>query len=135
VCEAIIQPSPKKAILLRNRNCVYCGVDLNKDTGSTREHVIGRRFVRKGSLSSQWNLIVRACELCNRTKSDLEDEISAISMQPDLFGQFPSEDERLKFASSRKADRSFSRRTKKRIGDSKETLNGNATCCGPDGCS
>ena len=42
--------------------------------------MIGRRFVPKGKLNNQWNLIVRVCIKCNNKKSDLEDDISAISM-------------------------------------------------------
>ncbi len=68
-----------RAHLLRNVTCVYCGCDLEA-TAATKEHVVGRRFVPKGTLNQQWNLIVRACAPCNVQKSDLEDDISAITL-------------------------------------------------------
>jgi hypothetical protein len=69
-------------ILLRNLNCIYCGNPFDDDSGvrKTREHVIGRSFVPRGSLENQWNLIANACESCNRSKSALEDDISAITL-------------------------------------------------------
>src|ERR1019366_4331882 len=60
----IIRPSPKKALILPNLNCVYCGDPLNKSS-TTEEHVIGRKFVPKNSLFGQWNLIVNAWRKCN----------------------------------------------------------------------
>ena len=51
--------SVEKPILLDNITCVYCGNELTPQT-VTKEHVVGRRFVPKGSLNQQWNLIVCA---------------------------------------------------------------------------
>jgi hypothetical protein len=47
---------------------------------------VSKKLVPKGKLDRQWNLIVRACRDCNRRKSALEDDISAITMQPDTLG-------------------------------------------------
>jgi hypothetical protein len=65
--------------------CPYCGVALSKEN-STKEHVLARKFVPKGTLNNQWNLILNACRCCNNSKSDLEDDISAITMQPNMRG-------------------------------------------------
>jgi hypothetical protein len=109
-----------RAIRLDNRSCPYCGTP--SETLSTRDHVIGRRFVPKGSLNGDWNLIVRACDPCNGRKSDLEDDISAITMQPNALGRFATEDAFLKEESERKAADSISRRTKKTVAESVESL-------------
>lgn len=110
-----------KVIRLDNVTCVYCGAALTKET-TTREHVIGRRFVPKGKLHGYWNLIVNACRTCNGFKSDLEDDISAITMQPDVFGRYGHEDEAGASEAARKAERAFSRRTKKPVKDSQEQM-------------
>jgi hypothetical protein len=89
---------------------------------STKEHVIGRRFVPKGTLNKNWNLIVRACVGCNGLKSDLEDDLSALTMQPDGLGRFPGDDALIKAEAHRKAAKSISRRTKKLVKDSVESL-------------
>lgn len=115
-----------KVIRLDNVTCVYCGAALTKETTS-REHVVGRRFVPKGKLHGYWNLIVNACQTCNGTKSDLEDDISAISMQPDVFGRYGHEDEAGATDGQRKAENSFSRRTKKTVKDSHEQMTINGT--------
>lgn len=109
-----------KPIKLDNVTCVYCSTELSK-VKNNKEHVIARRFVPKGKLENQWNLIVRTCEVCNNKKSDLEDDISAISMQPDLHGSHVVDDESLVTDSIRRS-KSFSRRTSKRVLDSKEEL-------------
>jgi len=106
-----------KAILLDNETCVYCGTRLSR-TNDTKEHVIGRRFVPKGKLNAQWNLIVRACKTCNGTKSDLENDISGITMQPDASGQHPVDDEDLLLEAKRKACNGISRLTGKPISES-----------------
>ena len=72
-----------KPIRLENLNCIYCGNPFDDDSELRKistEHVIGRRFVPKGSLDNQWNLIANACKGCNRSKADLEDDISAITL-------------------------------------------------------
>lgn len=109
-----------KVVKLHNLTCIYCSVKL-ADVRSNVEHVIGRKFVPKGKLNNQWNLIVRACEACNNKKSDLEDDISSITMQSDLDGSHVVDDESFATDSIRKSN-SFSRRTSKRVLDSKEEI-------------
>lgn len=104
-------------VKLNNDTCVYCGIGLSKDTAS-KEHVIGRKFVPKGKLHGCWNLIVKACKSCNLKKSDLEDDISAITMLPDIYGRYGHEDEEATLDAVRKADGSISRHTKKAIRNS-----------------
>lgn len=87
-----------------------------------KEHVIGRRFVPKGKLNGQWNLIVRACKKCNNIKSDLENDISAISMQADASGRHPLSDRALGMEATRKALNSISRKTRKPVKDSSEKI-------------
>lgn len=70
--------STNRVVRLDNVSCPYCGEFLS-ESSSTKEHVIGRRFVPKGSLDGMWNLIVRACKECNTEKSILENDISAIT--------------------------------------------------------
>jgi hypothetical protein len=82
---------PNKAILLDNETCVYCGIELSPEI-DTEEHVVGRKFVPKGKLDGEWNLIVHACRACNRKKAELEDDISAITMQPDTLGAHAIDD-------------------------------------------
>lgn len=108
--------------ILNNATCLYCAADLTGLTSSTKEHVIGRRFVPKGSLQGSWNLIVRACTDCNGRKADLEDDLSALSMQPDAFGCLPNADPLLISEARRKGQKSISRRTKKPVRDSSEDL-------------
>lgn len=100
---------------LRNINCAYCGRLFDDNLRSTLEHVIGRKFVPKGTLNASFNLHVNACERCNNIKSDLEDDISVISMHPDTLGRFPSQDDRLKADVRRKSGKSISRRTRKPV--------------------
>ncbi|MFT3941549.1 HNH endonuclease [Rhodopseudomonas sp.] len=109
---------PNRAVRLANRTCPYCGVDETERHPFTVEHVVGRRFVPKGSLNKSWALIVRACEACNAIKSDLEDDISAITLQPHIGDRH--NDPLLHAEASRKAKGSISRRTKKVIGESHE---------------
>src|SRR5688500_6709853 len=74
----------KKATKLASIACCYCGRMETKEVPLTDEHVLGRRFVPKGSFASGWSLIARACEPCNNKKADLEDEISAVTLLSDL---------------------------------------------------
>ena len=115
------QCPPNKAIVLQNETCPYCGVELT-EANSDNDHVIGRRFVPKGALNEEWNLILRACKTCNNNKSDLEDDISAIILQPDAWGQYARVDTLRDNEARRKARRSRSRRTGKKVEDSKERI-------------
>ncbi len=110
-----------KVHILDNVNCVYCNRALDPAM-QTKEHVIGRRFVPKGKLDGQWNLILWACRDCNGLKADLENDLSAITMLPDLTGQFGHDDLSVASEAGRKANRSTSRRTGKPVKDSRENL-------------
>ena len=110
-----------KPIILDNISCVYCGQNFEA-CQSTKEHVIGRSFVPKGSFANQWNLIVKACGDCNRYKADLEDDISAITMQPDSAGNFAVDDPILQIEALRKGARSRSRFTGKPVSNSASKL-------------
>lgn len=106
-----------RALVLRNSTCAYCACVLNR-TNSTKEHVVGRRFVPRGTLNQDWNLILQVCQPCNHRKSNLEDDISAITMQPDVFGRNASDG--CAGEAERKRFRSRSRRTGRAVGDSAE---------------
>ena len=112
-----IDLSPKNVKRLYNVVCPYCATPLS-DANRTKEHVIGTRFVPKGRFDGTWNLIVNACASCNNIKSDLEDDISAITMQPDAYGLYPVDDDELVAESRRKAAKSASRETGKPVKDS-----------------
>src|SRR5712671_7028860 len=100
-----------KALRLDNRTCLYCGADPTVDSPHTVEHVVGRRFVPKGSLHQSWALIGNACATCNGVKADLEDDISAITLQPSLGERHT--DPMLDAEATRKSANSISRRTRK----------------------
>lgn len=106
---------------LRNVVCPYCGTSLTKKS-RTKEHVIGRKFVPKATLENSWNLILNACVKCNGHKSDLEDDISAITMQPDVLGRHFSDHPQLAQDATRKAARAFSRETGKLVSESTPAL-------------
>jgi len=119
--ETLKEHPPHLPLLLDNETCVYCGVLLDDATRS-KEHVIARRFVPKGKLNRQWNLILWACKPCNARKADLENDLSAISMQPDAGGMLAESDETLAAESRRKAANATSRRTGKPVKDSAERI-------------
>ncbi|WP_374595242.1 HNH endonuclease [Sphingosinicella sp.] len=112
----LVHYSPKHRVVKRNVLCAYCGITLEPFKGGEEEHVIGRRFVPKGTLAGQWNLIVRSCPACNDAKADLEDDLSAITMQPDGLGRFAADDDRLRAEAVRKA-RTRNRRTQQRVSE------------------
>jgi hypothetical protein len=110
-----------KPLRLQNRTCVYCGRHFGGNTPRTREHVIGRNFVPKGSFkSNDWNLVVWACEPCNHEKADLEGEISAITLQPSIGAAHL--DEKLSSLAERKASKTRSHATGKTVLKSRETF-------------
>ncbi len=102
-------------VVLRNQTCVYCGDEFRAKTSATKEHVIGRRFVPKGSLHQEWNLIANACPPCNSAKADLEDDISAITMYPRLNA---GGSQQSVCDGERKSQKSRSRETGKLVKDS-----------------
>ncbi len=108
-----------RVVRLKNLTCAYCGERGSNASPLTVEHVIGRRFVPKGSLAGGWNLILNACRACNAAKSDLEDDISAITLQPNL--QDRHEDPALASEAARKAQNAMSRMTRKPVADSHAT--------------
>ena len=114
--------NPTRPIILKNKTCVYCGVHLENNNWN-RDHVIGRKFVPKGKLENEWNLIARSCISCNNIKSDLENDISAITMQPNLDGAFV--DVEVETDAIRKRKNSISRLTGKKIINSYMKFNGN----------
>lgn len=118
----LTEMSGKHRVVKRNTHCAYCGTDLAAYKGGEDEHVIGRRFVPKGTLAGAWNLIVRSCPPCNDRKADLEDDISAITMQPDVYGRFGVDDERLRSEAVRKAQ-TRNRRTKRRVSEPTPPIN------------
>jgi len=110
-----------RAVILDNVTCPYCG-KLLSESNNTKEHVIGRRFVPKGSLDQNWNLIVRACRDCNSEKSILENDISAITQAgKHWFGNNNSGEGELEEA-QRKARNSTSQRTGKPVLNSQEEI-------------
>lgn len=121
--------SDGRAILLRNVNCPYCGRDFGNGVEPTKEHVIGRRFVPKGSLDKQWNLILNACKRCNNLKADLENDISAITMMSTDSISDVEVKQRLAAEVDRRAFKTLSRRTKKSVASSHETIS--ALASGP----
>ncbi len=118
----LIAATSSRAILLKNENCPYCGTQFSISVPSEKEHAVGRRFVPKGTLNGQWNLIVRSCIPCNQDKAKLENDISAISMHPDATGQHVNSDSRLHAEANRKALNAISHKTKKPIANGEEPL-------------
>lgn len=110
-----------RAELLKNITCPYCGVALD-ERNDTKEHVIGRNFVPRGSLDGQWNLIVRACGACNEAKSYLENDISAITLAGRLWFGAGDGETSIHAEAQRKAKNSFSRKTGKPVIQSQENL-------------
>ncbi len=110
--------SPGKAIILKNKTCPYCGIKLS-DENTTKEHVIGRNFVPKGSLEKSWNLILYTCSKCNNDKSNLEDDISAITQ---INSPFVVKNPKFRNELDSKIKKSFSRRTGKTISESSEKI-------------
>ena len=117
--DTLTEGPANRAIVLENVRCAYCGSFLDAVPHS-KEHVIGRRFVPKGSLDGNWNLILRACVPCNKRKADLEDDISAITMYQEVWRAGDKADRTLRREAARKARKSLSRKTGKPVGESLE---------------
>jgi hypothetical protein len=117
---------------LHNVTCGYCGNPFNDALPQTLEHVIGRRFVPKGTLQAVFNLHLNACHPCNNVKSDLEDDISVISMHANALGQYPTEDAVLRQEVERKSGSAFSRRTGKPVAQGEPPLVIKAQMLGAD---
>lgn len=115
------------ATILKNKNCIYCGMVLCK-LETTKEHVIGRRFVPKGKLENQWNLIANCCRKCNSDKSDLENDISAITLA--LTAASNETDPEIVADARRKLEDCISRKTKIKVVESQEKLTINSQFAG-----
>lgn len=116
-----VPPSLLRGRPLKNVTCPYCAAPLDPDT-RTKEHVIGRRFVPKGSTENRWNLILWACSACNNKKSDLEDDIAAITMYFHTTGPAATEDPTARAEALRRGPKSGSRKTGKPVADSHAAL-------------
>jgi hypothetical protein len=79
-----------------------------------------------GSLGNSWNLILWACLKCNRGKSDLEDDIAAISMHFHTAGLPNMSDSRAQAEALRRSAKSGSRRTGKAVAASGVDLKASA---------
>lgn len=112
----------ERPLLLNNRSCPYCGCIFHTTLGSTKEHVIGRRFVPKGALEAQWNLILNACGPCNNLKAALENDISVITMLPTPVSRGAAIEQQLAAEVSRRASKTGSRRTGKSVENSREEI-------------
>jgi hypothetical protein len=112
-------PPPGKPIKLPNLTCIYCQRPFGKGE-RTKEHVVGRKFVPTGSFDGESNLIAWACLDCNGIKSSLENDLSAITMAPDIFGAPLVDDPVFQQEAARKGAGSISHRTGKRVVDSHE---------------
>src|SRR4051794_17550674 len=119
---ALIETASNRAIILNNAACAYCGVEFSDVMLPEKEHTIGRRLVPKGTLNRQWNLLLRSCRRYNSYKANLEDDISAITMQPDATGQFVNADPRLRAEAARKAHNAISRKTGKPVSAPEEPI-------------
>lgn len=120
-----IPESQLRARPLQNVTCPYCGAPIDK-RARTKEHVVGRRFVPVGTLNNAWNLIFWSCLQCNREKSDLEDDISAITMHFHVAGLPRMNDSRVQAEAKRKGMKSGSRSTGKAVAESSASLAVNA---------
>ena len=112
------RPGSNQVKRLHNTNCGFCGCELTVEN-STKEHVIGRRFVPKGALDREWNLILNACRPCNNKKGDLEDDISAITLNAPL-GHYDDRRDMARESGDRKSKKSKSRRTQNPVSQSDE---------------
>lgn len=111
----------KRPTQIYNPHCAYCS-DLLDAHNRDREHVIGRRFIPRGKFDGAWNLILNACKACNGKKSNLEDDISAITLQPPLGGPMHNDPVAASEA-IRKAKKSISRRTSRPVVESHHEFN------------
>lgn len=113
---------PNRPVRLKNRTCPYCGVDFSTGVKTNVEHVLGKKFVPKGVLGAQWNLIFISCVKCNHDKSQLEDDISVITL---MSGRSHSDAETSALVASevaRRAEKSGSRATGQSVAKSQANV-------------
>jgi hypothetical protein len=121
--------------VLRNLACAYCGISFD-EVPLTKDHVIGRRFVPKGTLNQSWNVILRACSPCNGRKADLENDLSFLTMHPDAIGSFPTPDSVVRNDVQRKAKGDLHGEARKAVARSEKGLSFTAPLFpGPAGAS
>lgn len=113
--------SAHRTYQLPNSSCPYCGILLSQRS-RTKDHVVGRRFVPKGSLSGCWNLHVWTSTKCNGYKADLEDDISAITLSAPGLSNEPTREPEVALEVERKTRRSTSRRTGRKVAQSAESV-------------
>ena len=109
--------NPDKPVTLPGKKCAYCGVVLERRV-TTQDHVVGRRFVPEGTLTTGFFLQVKSCRTCNDRKAALEDDISLITMLPDTLGRYVNDDERLRRTVARKAKGAVSPATRRLAAES-----------------
>lgn len=109
---------PNRVVRLSNTTCPYCGVVFSDSVVPDKEHVIGRRFVPKGALENVWNLIVNSCHPCNHEKSQLEDDISVITLMSGKGHADASTAELVASEVARRAGKSGSRATGRSVATS-----------------
>jgi hypothetical protein len=117
--EGLSELSTNTYHFLDNVTCPYCGDDLTQDN-SNEEHVIGRRFIPKGKLDGEWNLVVRTHITCNSVKATLENDISAITLAGRVWFDSDNVEQSLISEAQRKIKGSYSRKTGKLVKDSQE---------------
>lgn len=102
---------------LTNITCPYCAAPIDKKT-RTKEHVIGRRFVPIGTFDCQWNLILWACGACNTRKSDLENDLAALTLNFHTAGLSSMSDALAQGEAVRRGGKSINRKTGKPVSES-----------------
>lgn len=106
-----------------NQHCLYCGafVGSGSATASNEEHLIGRRFVPKGTMENAFNFSFRCCLFCNGRKAEIERHISSFSL---LRSPSLATNEIARRSAATKASNDFHPETKVRMGDAieKQTL-------------
>lgn len=84
----------------------------------------------EGTISNGFNLQVKACEVCNGKKSQLEDDISIITMLPDTAGNYIRDDERLVRTVARKSKGAISPATRRLAAQSYNKIDARMTVGG-----
>lgn len=64
-----------------NKRCLYCARRFGGAVIPEKEHLIARNFVPAGAMNGgkSWNFIFSACSECNRSKSQLEGHVAAVT--------------------------------------------------------
>jgi hypothetical protein len=89
-----------------NKGCPYCARPLfEPEIPSDEEHLIGRKFVPKGSFgrNGRFNFQFRACRDCNSTKAERERHVSSVT----LYSGLPLYDAEVRAIAINKASKDF----------------------------